>query len=643
MLSRTSARSIVTWVWLWVCQLAATSASPEHPSATTCEPLGVSDNRFHWIDYSVVVAMLVVSCGIGTFYGFFGKKLETSADFLLGGSSMGTIPMAMSLAAGYITAIELLGNPAEMYVYGAQFWLTFVSYMIVVPITSYLYLPVFRKVQITSAYEYLEMRFNKYARVIAAAMYVFQMILYTSVAVYAPALALSHVTGLNVYIAVSLVYIVCVFYASQGGMKAVIMADTFQAVVLVASIVIIVVFGNNLVGGFSKIFQQNVESNRIELMVMDPDPRVRHSVWSVVIGGTFYWATMYCANQASIQKYMTVETLDQARRALWVSSISLAVILSINFYTGMIMYAEYSGCDPISSGVISASDQLLPLYVMSSLGSYRGVPGLFVAGIFAASLGTVASALNSLAAVTIKDFFGCLFGFKIPDNKGSLYSKWISVFYGILSFALVFVVEHLGSVLQVALSFNGMVGGVTLGMFSLGMFIPWANSKGVLTGATVAICLVLWISFGAQLAIANGFQTADPKLVSVAECACNLTDQIYEADIHEVPEIYKISYLWYSVIGFCVTIVVGFVTSLLTGVEDPCRVHPDLISPPIAHLLRNLPHSIKEKLSLPIESKSERKSQDLKKCQKPEMKGIDNPAITLESELPAPVNPAIIR
>ncbi|RZF32171.1 hypothetical protein LSTR_LSTR004034 [Laodelphax striatellus] len=635
MLNPTSVRCIA--IWAWACLLAAqlASASPSLTSAPKCEPLGVSENRFHWIDYSVVVAMLVVSCGIGTFYGFFGKKLETSADFLLGGSSMGTIPMAMSLAAGYITAIELLGNPAEMYVYGAQFWLTFASYIIVVPITSYLYLPVFRKVQITSAYEYLEMRFNKYARVIAAAMYVFQMILYTSVAVYAPALALSHVTGLNVYIAVSLVYIVCVFYASQGGMKAVIMADTFQAVVLIVSIVIVAVFGNYLIdGGFSKILHQNMESNRIELMVTDFDPRVRHSVWSVVIGGTFYWTTMYCANQASIQKYMTVETLGQARRALWVSSISLAVILSINFYTGMIMYAEYSGCDPISSGVISASDQLLPLYVMSSLGSYRGVPGLFVAGIFAASLGTVASALNSLAAVTIKDFFGCLLGFKIPDSKGSLYSKWISVFYGVLSFALVFIVEHLGSVLQVALSFNGMVGGVTLGMFSLGMFIPWANSKGVLTGATVAICLVLWISFGAQLAIANGFQTADPKLVSVAECACNLTNEAYEADIHEVPEIYKISYLWYSVIGFCVTMVVGFITSLLTGVDDPCRVHPDLISPPIAHLLSKLPHSIKEKLSLPIETKQERKSQDMKKSHKPEMKGVDNPAVTLESELP---------
>lgn len=72
-------------------------------------------HHFSWADYMVLAAMLLISCLIGTFYGFFSKKQETSKDFLLGGSSMGTFPMAMSLAASFITAIELLGNPAEMY------------------------------------------------------------------------------------------------------------------------------------------------------------------------------------------------------------------------------------------------------------------------------------------------------------------------------------------------------------------------------------------------------------------------------------------------------------------------------------------------------------------------------------------------
>lgn len=58
---------------------------------------------FHWLDYSVLAAMLIISCLIGTFIAYFGSTQETSADFLLGGSSMGTLPMAMSLAAGYVS------------------------------------------------------------------------------------------------------------------------------------------------------------------------------------------------------------------------------------------------------------------------------------------------------------------------------------------------------------------------------------------------------------------------------------------------------------------------------------------------------------------------------------------------------------
>lgn len=180
-------------------------------------------NAFSWVDYLVLGTMLVVSCGIGIFYGFFGPKHENSEDFLLGGSTMGTFPMAMSLAVRYVhvftssnciknanlyyslirktrdnilffsfvTAVELLGNPAEMYTHGSQFWMICIPFILVVPLTSKLYLPVFMNLRLTSSYEYLSMRFSPKARYLASGLYILQMILYTSVAVYAPALALS--------------------------------------------------------------------------------------------------------------------------------------------------------------------------------------------------------------------------------------------------------------------------------------------------------------------------------------------------------------------------------------------------------------------------------------------------------------------
>ncbi|CAG9585478.1 unnamed protein product [Danaus chrysippus] len=551
--------------------------------------------------------MLIISCGIGVFYGYFGEKQMTGDDFLLGGSSMGTFPMALSLAASFITAIELLGNPAEMFIAGGQFWMICIAFVLTVPVASQLYLPVFMRLRLTSCYEYLEVRFCKSMRVYASVLYMLQMILYTAVAVYAPALALSDVTGLNTYLAVSVVYIVCIFYASQGGMKAVIMTDTFQSAVLIGSLAAILALGSAQTGGFDYIWDYAQHTDRLHFFDMNPDPTVRHSFWSVVVGGTMYWVSMFCANQASVQKYLSVERISQARVALWVSAIGLVSVYSVNFATGALLAAHYAGCDPIESGQINASDRLLPLYVVKQLGVYRGVPGFFVAGIFAASLGTVASALNSLAAIACQDLASGLFGITLPENKGAAIARWVCLGCGALSFALVFVVERLGPVLQLALSFNGMTGGVTLGLFSLGMLFPWANAKGAVAGGVCGLLLVVAAGGGAQYAAVPLPRL--PASTDTCPTTLNMTSNYDPTENHDraVFWLFKVSYLWYSGLGCVGTLIIGLTVSLITGMTDPADVPIDLISPPVVSFLNSLPNKVKKALRVPTRLGSERR------------------------------------
>ncbi|RVE52689.1 hypothetical protein evm_002562 [Chilo suppressalis] len=575
----------------------------EHKINVTAE-----SGLFGWEDYSVLAAMLIISCAIGIFYGYCGEKQTTGDDFLLGGSSMGTFPTALSLAASFITAIELLGNPAEMYMAGAQFWMICVAFILVVPIASKLYLPVFMRLRLTSCYEYLEIRFCKAIRVYASALYMLQMILYTSVAVYAPALALSDVTGLNTYLAVSLVYVVCIFYASQGGMKAVIMTDTFQSAVLIGSLAAVLALGAAEVGGLDAVWDHARRTNRLQFFDMDPDPTVRHSFWSVVVGGTMYWTSMFCANQASVQKYLSVERISQVRVALWVSAIGLTAVYSVNFITGAVLAVHYADCDPIQAGITNGSDRLLPLYVMRELGVSKGVPGFFVAGIFAASLGTVASALNSLAAVACQDLATGLLGLTLPEDKGALIARWVCFACGAVSFALVFAVERLGPVLQLALSFNGMAGGVSLGLFSLGMLFPWANAKGAVVGGVFGLLLVLVAGGGAQLA-----QVSPPRLPGSTE-GCFSSNGTVHVSIDPTTRhdeavfwLFRVSYLWYSGIGCSATVIVGLLVSAATGFTHPVRVPIDLLSPPVVSLLNSLPYKIKKALRVSARLGSERR------------------------------------
>lgn len=183
--------------------------------------------NFTVYDYSIVLGMLVISLGIGVFYGFFSGTENTSSDFLHG-TEMSLLPVSLSLTTSFITAIELLGNPSEMVFNGTQFALIIISIFMVIPVAWKVYYPIYFKLQLTSCYEYLGIRFDKSIRIFGAILYIVQMLFYTAVSVYAPAIALNKATGLNTHVAVVLIYLVCIFYASQGGMKAVVIADTFQ-------------------------------------------------------------------------------------------------------------------------------------------------------------------------------------------------------------------------------------------------------------------------------------------------------------------------------------------------------------------------------------------------------------------------------
>lgn len=154
----------------------------------------------------------------------------------------------------------------------------------VIPLAMKVFYPIYFKLDLTSCYEYLGIRFGNNIRVFGAILYIvqvtegrsscwplfvsdrgaFQMCFYTAVSVYAPAIALSKATSLDTHLAVVLIYVVVVFYSSQGGMKAVVIADTFQTCVLALSLVSVVVLGYFYTGTFSEVVDTAMEHGRIE-------------------------------------------------------------------------------------------------------------------------------------------------------------------------------------------------------------------------------------------------------------------------------------------------------------------------------------------------------------------------------------------
>lgn len=295
----------------------------------------------------------------------------------------------------------------------------------------------------------------------------------------------------------------------------------------------------------------------------DTNPTTRHTVFSVIIGGFFYWASLLCVNQATVQKAMSLRSLSKAKLALTLSVFGLAGLFLINFYTGWLVFARYESCDPIKAGKIGGVDQLMPYYIMDTFGNFTAFSGIFVAGVFAASLGTVAASLSSLSAVTLEDL--CISGLnvKITPQQATRYAKWMNFGYGVFSFALIFLVEGRG-ILQATLTLNGLIGGIALGLFCLGIFFKRANLKGALYGGLLSTCLVVALGI---CALTYAEETESLELSTEGcSCAVNATLTTPPVIANEIgaswySNIYKISYMWYSMIGTILTIIFGLIAS----------------------------------------------------------------------------------
>ncbi|XP_034242343.1 putative sodium-dependent multivitamin transporter [Thrips palmi] len=548
-------------------------------------------------DYVVFALTLLISAGIGLYYRFTGGRQKTAVEYLLADRNMGIIPVSFSLMAGFMSSVTLLGVSSENYSFGTMFLIVNLSYGIFTPIAAYLYLPVFFNLGATSVYEYLEKRFGKPARLTCSLAFSLQMILYMGVVLYTPALTLEAVTGMSRVWAILTVGLVCTFYSTIGGLKAVLITDVFQSLLMFAAIYSVIISASIEKGGLSEIWRIAEENGRIEFWNFSLDPTVRHTWWNLILGGGVTFLSLYAVNQAQVQRYLAVKDIRTARTTLWIN-FPLVTLLSFSTgFAGLAILSKYIHCDPLSTCQISASDQLMPFYVVETMQQYPGLSGLFVSGIFSAALSTVSGAVNSLAAITVEDYIKPIyFYFKrhdMPENGSAYRAKLTSVIYGMVSIAVAFGGDYFGSVLQAALTIFSVVGGPILGLFTVGMFFPFANQTGALVGFLSSLAFSLFLGFNpSKPALKKLPVYTDGCLSSFANCTINTSNQS-QINNDEIFYLFRLSYMWLGVLGLLMCVIVGIVVSLVAS--HLLRIHPadlsdhldpNLFVPPVANHLK---------------------------------------------------------
>ncbi|KAK3539416.1 hypothetical protein QTP70_007491 [Hemibagrus guttatus] len=305
--------------------------------------LGEDEERLSFTvgDYAVFGAMLAISLIIGLLQSLLtrGRRFSDSdsmENFFTGGRSLGAVPVGLSLCASFMSGVQVLGVPSESYLYGFKFLYMCLRQGINSFLTATLFLPVYYTLNITSS--------------------------------------------------------------NQGGMKAVVWTDVFQVAVMLLGFIVIFVHGTVLAGGPAKVLEIANNGSRINFNDFGLNPQRRYSFWSFTVGGTMVWLSMYAANQAQVQRYISCRTERQAKWALLINQVGLCLIVSSAATCGLVMFALYSHCDPLKSGRISASDQ----GSFTVMGVVNGpLLGTFILGMFI-------PAANKLGA-----FVGVMVGFSL--------------------------------------------------------------------------------------------------------------------------------------------------------------------------------------------------------------------------------------
>lgn len=448
-----------------------------------------SIRSFGWINWTIIAVYLLAMIGMGL---FFMLRAKTSDDFFRASGRIPWWAVSVSIFATMLSAITFMAIPAKTFATDWRYFLMAITIFIVAfPVVKY-YLPFFRRLNITSAYEYLELRFNKSLRIISSILFIIFMTARMALVLYLPSLALTAATGIDVYTCILLMSLITIVYSSIGGIEAVVWGDVVQGIILMGGAIFTLIFLiTHTDGNFLQIAIDN-DKFRIFNFAFD---FTNATFWVVVIGGLAIQLISYTSDQTVIQRYMTTKSEKQAGKSIITNGI-LSLISSILFYAiGTALFAYFQSRPETLDIAMPTADSIFPFFIMSQLPV--GLAGVLIAAIFAASMSTVSSNINSIATAFTVDIYQKIV--HNPTDKQRLTSARVSsVFFGVLGcgFALMMATWNVLSLFD---WFNSMLGLLTSGLgalFFMGIFFDRIDGRaaliGFLLGSAVLLCITLY-------------------------------------------------------------------------------------------------------------------------------------------------------
>lgn len=448
---------------------------------------------FTVVDFVILVVYLLAVLLAGL---HFSKREMKGKEFFKGD---GTIPWwvtSVSIFATLLSPISFLSLAGNSYGGTWILWFAQLGIFIAIPLTIKFFLPLYSRLDLDTAYQYLEIRYNsKGLRVLGALMFIVYQIGRMSIIMYLPSVVLAELTGISVNILIIAMGIIAIIYSYTGGLKSVLWTDFIQGMVLIVGVTgTLIYLIANINGGVGTVMETLTSGQKFlaqKEVIFDPNI-LKTSAFIIFVGAGLNTFSSYVSSQDVVQRFTTTTDLKQLKKMTYGNGVLSIVVATIFYLIGTCLFVFYSQNPELAQTV--KQDQIFASYIAYQLPV--GITGILLAAIYAASQSTLSTGLNSVATSWTLDI-QTLINKDMSFERQTKIAQYISLGVGILSIGVSIVLANgeIKSAYEWFNSFMGLVLGVLAGIFVLGAFCKKATKLGAYIGFAVSAILVIYLKY----------------------------------------------------------------------------------------------------------------------------------------------------
>jgi len=448
---------------------------------------------FSTLNYTICFVYLALMFGIGL---WLAGKQKTTEDYFLAGRNMPWIIVAMSMFASLTSAASFIGLPGLAYRENISYIALGMVSVLAAPFFIYLFFPFYRRLRVTTSYEYIGVRYGSAGRYAVSGLFVLLRLSWLGIVIYSPALALTVVTGVNLYLAILLMGVLATTYTVLGGLSAVLWTDAIQFLLLVGGAIWVSVSLLYAVpDGWSGIMKIAGETDHLDVFSWKIN-LFEMSATAIAFTTFIGFFQEYGIDQVTVQRLLSTKKFSGMVKAAVFNSFVDLTVTGMLMFMGIGMFAYYvSFPEQVSDGM--SGDRILPFYIIHQLPN--GVSGLLLTAISAAAMSSMDSGINSISTVIVNDFVKPLRRIARTDYQDVQLARLLTIVLGAVAVVVACYISTIGEIFKAGGTLMSLFSGPILGLFLLGIFTQRANFRGWIIGVIVAIPATLWLQHGTEV------------------------------------------------------------------------------------------------------------------------------------------------